>query len=135
MQRRARIGLISDTHGLLRPEALAALRESDRIVHAGDIGGAHILEALQAIAPVTAAASIRRMTQPSIWSESRSCMPPFMMGTRNTSPDPTKLKAASARVLSTRASKKKAAKATARLASSTQNTFLWKERGSILMSR
>ncbi len=49
-----RIGLISDTHGLLRPEALAALAGSDRIVHAGDIGGAHILEALQAIAPVTA---------------------------------------------------------------------------------
>ena len=49
-----RIGLISDTHGLLRQEALDALAGSDRIVHAGDIGGAHILEALQAIAPVTA---------------------------------------------------------------------------------
>jgi putative phosphoesterase len=49
-----RIGLISDTHGLLRPEALRALQSSDRIVHAGDIGDASILQALQAIAPVTA---------------------------------------------------------------------------------
>jgi putative phosphoesterase len=49
-----RIGLISDTHGLLRPEALAALQGSDAIVHAGDIGGPQILEQLQAIAPVTA---------------------------------------------------------------------------------
>ncbi|HEX6705190.1 MAG TPA: metallophosphoesterase family protein [Albitalea sp.] len=49
-----RIGLISDTHGLLRPEALQALAGSDRIVHAGDIGDAAILESLAAIAPVTA---------------------------------------------------------------------------------
>jgi putative phosphoesterase len=50
-----RIGLISDTHGLLRPEALSALRGSDYIVHAGDIGGAgDILETLGTIAPVTA---------------------------------------------------------------------------------
>jgi len=49
-----RIGLISDTHGLLRPEALLALQGSDRIVHAGDIGNASILQALEAIAPVTA---------------------------------------------------------------------------------
>jgi len=49
-----RIGLISDTHGLLRPEALAALRGSDRIVHAGDIGDPAILEQLARIAPVTA---------------------------------------------------------------------------------
>ncbi|HEX7688709.1 MAG TPA: metallophosphoesterase family protein [Burkholderiaceae bacterium] len=48
-----RIGLISDTHGLLRPEALAALRGSDFIVHAGDIGEG-ILERLATIAPVTA---------------------------------------------------------------------------------
>jgi putative phosphoesterase len=54
MQPRARIGLISDTHGLLRPEALEARRGSDRIVHAGDIGGAAILDALAAIAPVVA---------------------------------------------------------------------------------
>jgi putative phosphoesterase len=49
-----RIGLISDTHGLLRPEALDALRGCARIVHAGDVGSAAILEALGAIAPVTA---------------------------------------------------------------------------------
>jgi putative phosphoesterase len=49
-----RIGLISDTHGLLRPEALAAMNGSDAIVHAGDIGDPAILDALAAIAPVTA---------------------------------------------------------------------------------
>jgi uncharacterized protein len=49
-----RVGVISDTHGLLRPEALAVLRGSDVIVHAGDIGGRHILDELRAIAPVTA---------------------------------------------------------------------------------
>jgi putative phosphoesterase len=49
-----RIGLIADTHGLLRPEALDALRGCAWIVHAGDIGSAGILAALGAIAPVTA---------------------------------------------------------------------------------
>jgi putative phosphoesterase len=49
-----RIGVISDTHGLLRPEALAALRESEHILHAGDIGSPEILERLAAIAPLTA---------------------------------------------------------------------------------
>ena len=48
------VGLISDTHGLLRPEALAALRGSVHIVHAGDIGDPAVLEALARIAPVTA---------------------------------------------------------------------------------
>ena len=48
------IGVISDTHGLLRPEALAALRGVDRIIHAGDIGAPDVLEALAALAPVTA---------------------------------------------------------------------------------
>jgi uncharacterized protein len=47
-----RIGLISDTHGLLRPQALAALAGVERIIHAGDIGNAGVLEALAAIAPV-----------------------------------------------------------------------------------
>jgi len=46
--------LISDTHGLLRPEALAALQGSDRIIHGGDIGAAAVLTALAALAPVTA---------------------------------------------------------------------------------
>ena len=49
-----RIGIISDTHGLLRPEALAALRGSDYIIHAGDVGDAAILSELAEIAPVTA---------------------------------------------------------------------------------
>ena len=49
-----RVGLISDTHGLLRPEALEAMRGCDAIVHAGDIGTPEILEALAALAPVTA---------------------------------------------------------------------------------
>lgn len=49
-----RVGLISDTHGLLRPEALAFLEGSDHIVHGGDICDAGVLEALAAIAPVTA---------------------------------------------------------------------------------
>jgi putative phosphoesterase len=48
-----RIGVISDTHGLLRPEALAFLQGCDRIVHGGDIGDPHILDALAAIAPLT----------------------------------------------------------------------------------
>jgi putative phosphoesterase len=47
-----RIGLISDTHGLLRPQALEALAGVDRIIHAGDIGNAAVLEALAAIAPL-----------------------------------------------------------------------------------
>jgi putative phosphoesterase len=49
-----RIGVISDTHGLLRPEAIAALRGSDRILHAGDVGDPGILDRLCELAPVTA---------------------------------------------------------------------------------
>jgi len=48
------VGLISDTHGLLRPEALAALKGSRHIIHAGDIGDPAVLEALARVAPVTA---------------------------------------------------------------------------------
>lgn len=48
------IGVISDTHGLLRPEAIAALQGCELILHAGDIGKAQVLEALEAIAPVRA---------------------------------------------------------------------------------
>jgi putative phosphoesterase len=54
MPRRFTVGLISDTHGLLRPEALAALSGCGHILHAGDIGDPAILESLGAIAPVTA---------------------------------------------------------------------------------
>src|SRR5437588_1340684 len=49
-----RIGVISDTHALLRPEATAALRGSDHIIHAGDVGAPEILDALDLLAPVTA---------------------------------------------------------------------------------
>jgi uncharacterized protein len=49
-----RIGLISDTHGLLRPHALDALRGSDLIIHAGDVGKPEILTALRELAPVIA---------------------------------------------------------------------------------
>jgi putative phosphoesterase len=49
-----RIGLISDTHGLLRPEVLAFLQGSDHIIHGGDICDPSILEALAAVAPITA---------------------------------------------------------------------------------
>jgi hypothetical protein len=49
-----RVGLISDTHGLLRPEALAFLRGTDFIVHAGDIGDAAVLNELRCLAPLTA---------------------------------------------------------------------------------
>lgn len=46
------VGLLSDTHGLLRPEALHALRGADLIVHAGDVGSAHVLDVLRALAPL-----------------------------------------------------------------------------------
>jgi putative phosphoesterase len=53
-QKATTLGVISDTHGLLRPEAIEALRGSGRILHAGDIGNPEILKALARIAPVTA---------------------------------------------------------------------------------
>ena len=62
-----RIGVISDTHGLLRPEALAALRGSEMIIHGGDVGGKEILEALSEIAPVVA---VRGNTDRDAWSAS-----------------------------------------------------------------
>ena len=61
------LGVISDTHGLLRPEALEALRGSDRILHAGDVGAPEILEALVQIAPVTA---IRGNVDTGAWARS-----------------------------------------------------------------
>lgn len=61
-----RIGVISDTHGLLRPEALEALRGSDQIIHAGDIGEPEILGELEKIAPVTA---VRGNVDRGAWAE------------------------------------------------------------------
>ena len=49
-----RVGVISDTHGLMRPEALAALKNSELIIHAGDIGKVEVLDSLSRIAPVLA---------------------------------------------------------------------------------
>jgi hypothetical protein len=61
-----RVGLISDTHGLLRPEATEFLRGSDFIVHAGDIGDPRVLKELRAIAPVTA---VRGNNDNGAWAE------------------------------------------------------------------
>ena len=61
------IGLISDTHGLVRPEAFEALRGSDLIVHAGDVGKPGVLEELGEIAPVFA---VRGNVDAGEWAES-----------------------------------------------------------------
>jgi putative phosphoesterase len=61
-----RIGLISDTHGLLRPEAVSFLRGSTAIVHGGDIGHAGILEELARLAPVTA---VRGNNDRGMWAD------------------------------------------------------------------
>jgi putative phosphoesterase len=60
------IGVVSDTHGLLRPEALKHLNDVDRIVHAGDIGAPLVLEKLQTLAPVDA---IRGNNDKGAWAE------------------------------------------------------------------
>jgi putative phosphoesterase len=62
-----RVGLISDTHGLMRPEALATLRDSDLIIHCGDIGDSAVLEVLQTLAPVRA---IRGNNDKGAWASS-----------------------------------------------------------------
>ena|SRR5687767_5322871 len=61
-----RVGLISDTHGLLRPEATEFLRGSDFIIHGGDIGDPGVLRELNAIAPVTA---VRGNNDKGAWAE------------------------------------------------------------------
>jgi len=61
-----RIGLISDTHGLLRKEAVEALRGSEMIIHAGDVGKPEVLEALRKIAPVVA---VRGNVDTEPWAE------------------------------------------------------------------
>lgn len=60
------LGLISDTHGLLRKEALDALRGSELILHAGDVGAPEILESLREIAPVVA---VRGNNDEGAWAE------------------------------------------------------------------
>ena len=61
------VGLISDTHGLLRPEALDLLRGSDLIIHAGDVGDPQILGELARLAPVTA---VRGNVDTGAWARS-----------------------------------------------------------------
>lgn len=63
--KQGRVGLISDTHGLLRPEALAALKGSELIIHAGDIGAIEVLEGLRAITRVFA---IRGNNDRALWA-------------------------------------------------------------------
>lgn len=60
------VGVISDTHGLLRPEAVAALHASEIIIHAGDVGGSQILDRLRAIAPTFA---VRGNVDTSAWAK------------------------------------------------------------------
>jgi len=60
------IGVISDTHGLLRPEAIEALRGVDLILHAGDVGSSDVLEKLEKIAPVVA---VRGNNDKGEWAE------------------------------------------------------------------
>jgi hypothetical protein len=61
------VGVISDTHGLLRPQAVAALRGSDLIVHAGDVGSPEILDELRTVAPTYA---VRGNVDRGAWAES-----------------------------------------------------------------
>lgn len=53
-ERELTVGVISDTHGLLRPQAVAALRGSDLIIHAGDVGNPDVLKELETVAPTFA---------------------------------------------------------------------------------
>ena len=62
----APLGLISDTHGLLRPEAVGALQGVDHILHMGDVGGTEVLEQLEAVAPVSA---VRGNTDHGVWAD------------------------------------------------------------------
>ena len=64
-----KVGVISDTHGILRPEVLDILRTCDHIVHAGDFDNGSVLEELEDIAPVTA---VRGNNDWSSWASRRS---------------------------------------------------------------
>ncbi len=66
MGKKTTIGVISDTHGLVRPEALKLLQSSDLIIHAGDIGRPEVLDSLRTIAPVYA---VRGNNDKEPWAE------------------------------------------------------------------
>lgn len=74
-----RIGIISDTHGLLRPEATAALSGCDHLLHAGDIGRPEVIEGLRRIAPVTA---VRGNVDRGPWAEAFPEMARLTLGGR-----------------------------------------------------
>ena len=61
------VGVISDTHGMVRPEAIQALRNSELIIHAGDVGAPEVLEHLRAIAPTIA---VRGNVDKGPWAQS-----------------------------------------------------------------
>jgi putative phosphoesterase len=63
------IGLIADTHGLMRPQALEALRDADLIIHCGDIGDPAVVETLRTVAPVRA---VRGNNDKGAWAD---CLP------------------------------------------------------------
>ncbi len=69
-ERKSVFGVISDTHGLVRPEALRVFQNVDRIVHAGDIGATDVLNKLRDIAPVVA---VRGNMDTDAWSYALSC--------------------------------------------------------------
>ena len=80
MSRRRRpyvLGVISDTHGLVRPEAVAALRGSDMIVHAGDVGSPEVLSALTELAPVIA---VRGNNDRGPWADALPLTETFELG-------------------------------------------------------
>ena len=72
-----RIGLISDTHGLLRPQALAALEGCDHILHAGDIGKPDILDSLSGLASLTA---VRGNNDEGAWADAVREMEEIQLG-------------------------------------------------------
>lgn len=79
-----RIGLISDTHGLLRPEAVAFLDGCDRIVHAGDVGDVAILHRLAEIAPLTA---VRGNNDTAAWARALASTETLRLATGNRGQD------------------------------------------------
>jgi hypothetical protein len=74
------IGVISDTHGLLRPEAVNALRGSQLIIHAGDVGNPQILDALRGLAPV---AAVRGNVDGGGWAGALPMTEDLMIGARH----------------------------------------------------